>query len=102
MNLATAQRDQLHGAAVTALKGSWLIQDESKRVWLARECRDAIDHEFGQFAGILHDRRARNLMIAAVKKRIHERNKECDIVILTIILGAVLSWLIQRLLDDMF
>lgn len=105
MILTDAQHDALYGHATTELSrgltGSLLLSAE-QQAWLAREARDAIDADYPQFAGLHRNSKAMRAYRASIRKRIHASNKRCGFVITTIILAAVLSWLIQRLLDHLF
>ena len=43
----------------------------------------------------------RQMMVCSVRKRIRE-NPECESILILLILGAIFTWLIQRLLDWIF
>lgn len=107
MNLLAAQYDGLYGAAQSELRGSILVRSQRKRDWLAQVVRKAIDEECGVCGGVQSMGRNyqgmfRDSMIANIKDRVHHENKKCGSIILTVILMAVLSWLIQRMLDWLF
>ena len=97
-----------------------LIRADGKIKWLARESADAIVAEHYEHMGSEYlGSQAQAKLIATVTNRVKGRNcdpaaldaygKEFgdaenvgDFIILPIILAAILSWLIQRLLDWLF
>ncbi len=104
---------QLEGAideGDRAFEASWrgkIITSPTDRQWLCYEISAAVEDEWGLHIGA-EDQYSdgRYGMAMAVRERVVDRIKskgeKFGIVIETIILAAILSWLIQRLLDWFF
>lgn len=89
--------------ASALLDGSFLVWAENKRKWLSIATVSAIDAELGShFNAADPNSDGRRAMIKAVKERVTKMNQDYGFVILPIILFAIISWLIQRLLDYLF
>ena len=103
MNFTSRQQQRMEMKATNLLQSSWLLRAEHQRKWLSIAATCAIDEELGNhFNAADPESDGRASMIKSVKKRVMELNKEYGFVILPIILFAVISWLIQRLLDHLF
>ena len=120
---ATHDQLELQAHAAELIRGSWvgtLVRSESKRKWLASELADALaaEHRAESVRGWATSEH-RDRFAASIASRIKGRNCDkvvCaafnastsaddtvgDFIILPIILAAVLSWLIGRLLDWYF
>lgn len=123
MQLTAKDRAGLQTQALFEIEHSFcrlLVLSQPKRVWLARELADAIYVESYEHVGAEHGGSARRKLADAVAKRVELRNSDPQAVaayvqssgdteaaavgsvFLIIILGAILSWLIGRLLDWYF
>jgi len=107
MNLTSQQYASVYGAAEYELVRSWAVRDPAKRKWLALVVAEEINYGPSATYGLAeHDQSYRAAFIEQVKLRIRARNErdggKYGFVIWPILLAAVLSWLIQKLLDDLF
>lgn len=112
MNLSATEYESSYTAAGEMLGSDWrsryVLRDPAKREWLATAITEAVDAEYPQFAGVLHRWHLRRQMESCVSDRVKQANVEdlgagtFGFVILPIVLAAILSWLIQKLLNHLF
>lgn len=103
MHLNAKQQFRMETKASALLDGSWLVRAENKRKWLSIATVNAIGCELGNhFNAADPAGDGRKSMIKAVKARVTKMNQDYGFIILPIILFAIISWLIQRLLDHLF
>ena len=86
---------------------SWLVQDPAKHSWIGQSVADAsyftINREASQFAKAGEgDNPDRERMRQAIRRRVMADNEKCGFIILPIILAAILTWIIKRILDRWF
>ncbi len=101
MRFTQTQVDACCEVGETAFNDSWrgwLVRTPTQRQWLYHEIVAAAEDEWGLHCGV----DARSGMVSAVKDRVYAENEKCGFILTELILFAVLSWLIQRLLDWMF
>lgn len=117
----TKRADLTRQAAVELNNGPlWvrtLVRSQARRNWLAVEVAEAIYAESYEHVGAdKADSAARMALADAVTRRVEERNTSAEcvaafegdnefgvgFVILPIILAAILSWMVMRLLDYLF
>lgn len=94
-------------ATTDLLQDSYLVQAPEKRSWLGLAVADAVqhvnNHEINNFCKAgegENDDRVR--MRRRIRARVMEQNEICGFIILPIILAAILTWIIKRILDRWF
>ncbi len=103
MTAMTQQFMTMYSSSQEELTSSWLVQDTNKRHILSSWVAGAIGAETGKHLGAEDgNSNARKEMNVAVRARVMQMNKDCEFIFIPILLGAILSWLIQRLLDKLF
>jgi hypothetical protein len=106
MNFSSSQKAAALEHSDRLLQGTIrgaLLQGE-KRERAVDVIMDAIGDEFGLFAPNSVATEAapmRNMMVCSIRKRMRQ-NPKCESVLLLLILGAIFTWLIHRLLDWIF
>jgi len=108
MRMQLAQYNGVYEGSKADLKGSMLVQDDRKREWLANALTKATDEEYGMHLNVSDPNSdGRRAMHKAIRDRVLKMNREYGheeygFVILPIILMAVLTWVVKRILDRLF
>lgn len=110
MKLSAKQRDRGHEAAAAGFKESlfcrMMLPDPAKQTFLSGKVMDAIEIESGKYTGsafstVMEDTKVRREFRAKVYHRVRN-DPEVYGFIMTIVLIAILTWVIKRILDVLF
>ena len=109
MKFTQSQLDGICEEGNKAFDGDWLmrgllVRSPAQRLWLCHEIAAAAEQQWycTKFGARDPATNARREMVRVIRSTVKKRNENCGFVIESIILAAILSWLIQRLLDWMF
>lgn len=108
MNVSAACRGALCSAANQELtKDAVICRDPEKLSWIAETTSSVIQEvqNSQRFGGAeLNNSNPRRAMHREITNKVKAKavEEKCGFIFITIVLGAILSWLIQRLLDRLF